>query len=170
VPNPNELDDLDRIALEAGGMEADAQAKEDELLNPAPAIDPAETWAALPKMFGGLLQIAMPELAGVYTDAACLQWGGAMQVLAEKHNWDAAGTMSRWAPEIGMIFATLPLAIPTINAIRARRAEAEHAARGKQTLDSGATAAGEGAGTLEPENSPVGPENAPQGGNFVDPD
>lgn len=155
------MDELDQIALEAGGMEAEAQAKQDELLDPAPTVDPAEAWAALPKMFGALLQIAMPELAGVYNDQACYQWGGAMQAMAEKHEWDAAATMSLWAPEIGLVFASVPLVIPTVQAIRARRAEAANNAP-KSTLDTGATAGGQPA--------PAG-EGAPaQGGGFVDPD
>lgn len=175
MPDIDQLDPddpLDRIALEAGGAEAAAQAKVDEILNPEPAIDPAEAWAALPKMFGGLLQIAMPELAGVYTDAACLQWGGAMQVLAEKHNWDAASTMANWAPEIGIVFATLPLALPTIKAIRARKAENDKETRrmANRTVDSGATAGGEHETPEPAENAAKGANNAPQGGNFVNPD
>lgn len=149
------MDELDQIALEAGGMEAEAQAKQDEILNPEPAIDPAETWAALPKMFGALLQIAMPELAGVYNDQACYQWGGAMVLMADKHKWDAAATMSRWAPEIALVFASVPLVVPTVQAIRARRAEADKPSNAA-TLDTGATAGGD--------------RPAPQGGNFTAPE
>lgn len=157
-------DPLDQIGLEAAGMEAQAAAKQQEILEPEPTIDPAEAWAAIPKMFGSLIQIAMPELAGVYTDQACYAWGGAFHEVAKKHNWDAVGTLNRWGPEIGLVFASVPLIVPTVQAIRARRAEAEKNKPAKPAdIQDGVT--------MQPptEDGTVGPNNAPQGGNFVEP-
>jgi hypothetical protein len=120
------LDNLDRIALEASGSEAEAQAVEDAILNPnpEPVIDPAQTWAQVPKMFGGLLAMAMPELAQVYTDDKCLAWGVGMAAVSEKYGWDAGETISRFGPEIALVVASLPLVLPTVTAIKTRRAEA----------------------------------------------
>ena len=165
---PEGLDDLDRIRLEAAGAESEQDAKHQEILDPEPAIDPAATWATIPKLFGSLLQIAMPELAGVYTDEACHAWGGAFHEVAKKHNWDAVGTMTRWAPEIGLVFASVPLVLPTVQAIRARRAEAVAAEKkmAKQAdIQDGVTAAAQAA----KENGATAPNNAPEGGNFVEP-
>lgn len=118
------LDNLDRIALEAGEGEADEQAKLDAIENPPPPeplINPAESWAQIPFMVGGLLSMAMPELKEAYTPAACLTWGESMHLVAQKYEWDAAETMSKWAPDIGLLMASLPLVLPTIAAIKARR-------------------------------------------------
>jgi hypothetical protein len=121
--DPN--DPLDRIAIEARGGEQDAQAAEEAILNPnpEPVIDPAQTWAQIPRMLGGLLAMAMPELAKVYTDEKCLAWGQGMAAVSDKYGWDAADTIAKWGPEIALGVATLPLALPTIAAIRARRAQ-----------------------------------------------
>ncbi|MES2367206.1 MAG: hypothetical protein V4563_15115 [Pseudomonadota bacterium] len=115
------MDALDRIALEAGGGEAEAQAVEDAMINPPPAIDPAETWAQIPMMVGGLLAMAMPELKAAYSQTNCMNWGQSMQALADKYGWDAATTMAKWAPEIGVIVASIPLVLPTVSAFKARK-------------------------------------------------
>ncbi|MGZ4837652.1 MAG: hypothetical protein ACXVZR_03820 [Terriglobales bacterium] len=160
----NGPDPLDQIGLEAAGMEAQAAAKQQEILDPEPVIDPAATWAAIPKLFGSLIQMAMPELAGVYTDEACYAWGGAFHEVAKKHNWDAVGTMTRWGPEIGLVFASVPLVLPTVQAIRARRAEAEKKKPAKPAdIQDGVTV------PPPQDNGTAGANNAPQGGNFVDP-
>lgn len=120
------MDALEKIAIEAGGLEAEAQAAEEAILNPPDenAIDPAIAWAQLPMMLGGILAMAMPELKNVYTEPACMQWGGAMSQVAEKYGWDAQETMSRFGPEIALTIASLPLIIPTVSAIKKKRAEA----------------------------------------------
>lgn len=161
---PEGLDDLGRIRQEAAGVESKQDARQQDILDPEPAIDPAATWATIPKLFGSLIQIAMPELAGVYTDEACHAWGGAFHEVAKKHNWDAVGTMTRWAPEIGLVFASVPLVLPTVQAIRARRAEVEKNKPVKPAdIQDGATV------QPAPENGCAAPNNAPEGGNFVEP-
>lgn len=144
------MDTLDMIHAEAQGLETEAQAAQDAILNPEPAIDPAESWAQIPKMAGGLLAIAMPELAAAYTDANCLAWGRSMQVVADKYEWDAASTMARFAPEMGLVVASLPLVLPTIAAVQARRARAPEK-------------------VIVTDDQQAGPGAAPEGGGFVEP-
>lgn len=115
------MDNLDKIAAESSILEGEQQAAEDAALNTeqdAPAIDPALAWAQLPKMFGGIISMALPELDKVYTDEKCYAWGAAMSAVAEKHGWDAAETMARFGPEIALTVATLPLVVPTVLAIK----------------------------------------------------
>lgn len=116
------MDALDQISAEAAGLENDQEAAQEAALNPGgeprQAIDPAIAWGQLPKMFGGILAMAVPELGAVYTDDKCYAWGAAMHLVAEKYEWDAAETMARYGPEIALAMATLPLAIPTVQAIK----------------------------------------------------
>jgi hypothetical protein len=118
---PGELDNLDMIALEAASGEQDAQAAVDAVLNPEPAIDPAQAWAQIPAALGGLLGMAMPELRAAYTESACMAWGQGMAQVSDKYGWDAGETISKWTPEFMLIAATIPLLIPTVRAIQLRR-------------------------------------------------
>ncbi|HGO6127519.1 TPA: hypothetical protein ACK3RK_006087 [Burkholderia cepacia] len=114
----------DDPALKA--MAAEVDAAPDVPGQPAAdPVDPATQWAMLPKVFGGILAMAMPELNDVYSDAACAEWGSKMVPVADKYGWDAAGALSGFMPEIALAMATLPLAIPTLAAIKQRRIAAE---------------------------------------------
>lgn len=117
------MDTLDQIAAEAVMHESEQEAAQEAAMNPEaeqqPAIDPALAWAQIPKMFGSILSMALPELDQVYTDQRCYAWGSAMSAVADKYGWDAAETMSRYAPEIALVVATIPLAVPTVKAIKA---------------------------------------------------
>ncbi len=119
--DPN--DPLDRIAMEAMGEEQARQQADDEFLNPPPppGIDPAQTWAQIPFMFGRLLSMAMPELNDVYTEDRCYAWGVGMAAVSDKHGWDAGEVIGRWGPEIALCVASVPLVVPTYQAIKARR-------------------------------------------------
>jgi hypothetical protein len=121
----NELSALDRIEIEAQFAENEHAAKEEAILNPPDenAMAPAIAWAQVPMMLGGILSMAMPELKNVYTEPACMQWGGAMSQVAAKHGWDAQETMAKWGPEIALAMASLPLIAPTVAAIKKKRAE-----------------------------------------------
>jgi hypothetical protein len=143
-------DEFDSIAAEAAADEAVQQAQVDAIENPPPLIDPAESWAQIPKMLGGLLSIALPELKNVYTDGACLEWGSAMAQVAEKYEWDASETMARWAPELALTMSTIPLLLPTIAAVKARKEE------GKKLPEK----------TIEPEPDKPG---MPEPGGFSEP-
>jgi len=154
------LDALDRIALEAGQEEAEAAQAEQDFLNPQtePAIDPAIAWAQIPAMFGGIISMALPEVAPAYSEAACMKWGAAMAQVAQKHNWDAAETMSRFAPEIALAVASFPLVVPVVAAIKKKRAEAaENRPRLTTEMEEG---------TLQAETVP---DDEQQGGDFVEP-
>jgi len=125
-PAPGGFDSLDRIGLEALGLENDAQAAEDKILNggedPAPPVDQGQAWGHLAMMVGGFMGMALPELRSVYTEQACMQWGAGMAAVADKYGWDAGDTAARWAPECALLLASVPLVIPTVQAIKARKA------------------------------------------------
>jgi hypothetical protein len=120
---PKELDPLDKIALEASFDEQATQRAQDEALNPPPPEGvpaPAEIWALIPKQLGKLLSMALPELADVYNDEACSEWGKGMAAVSEKYGWDANETMLKWAPEVALATATIPLAVPTYFVVKKR--------------------------------------------------
>jgi ribulose 1,5-bisphosphate carboxylase large subunit-like protein len=123
---PEGLSALDRIGIEAQGMENDAQAAEDKIVNgepePEPVIDPAHAWGQLAMMAGGILGMALPELRAVYTEDACLAWGGGMAAVSDKYGWDAGDTAAKWAPECMLLMTSLPLIVPTVQAIKQRQA------------------------------------------------
>lgn len=122
--DPN--DPFDRIAMEAGRVEAEQDQADDEFLNPPqpdapPGIDPAQTWGQIPFMFGKVISMALPELAGVYNEQACYQWGVGMAAVSDKYGWDAGEVIGRFGPEIALAIASVPLVVPTYQAIKARR-------------------------------------------------
>jgi len=125
-PAPGSFESLDRIGLEALGLENDADAAEQKILNggedPAPPVDHGQAWGHLAMMAGGFLAMALPELRPVYTEQACMQWGAGMAAVADKYGWDASDTAARWAPEIALIMVSIPLVIPTVQAIKSRQA------------------------------------------------
>ncbi|MCX7289726.1 hypothetical protein [Janthinobacterium sp.] len=135
--DPN--DPLDRIAMEAMGEErAQAQADADFIDPPTPpGIDPAQTWGQIPFMLGKVLSMALPELAGVYNEQACYQWGVGMAAVSEKYGWDAGEVIGRFGPEIALAVASVPLVVPTYQAIKARREakEREEKARPREEKD-----------------------------------
>lgn len=145
------MDTLDMIAAEAAPLEADQQDRIDAIENPQPEqiIDPSFGWAQIPLMVGGMLSMAMPELKGVYTEAACTQWGTAMHAVATKYGWEAGETISRFAPEIALAVASFPLVVPVVHAVKARKAAvAEHDARRLAERE----------GLVEPERKPEQPQ------------
>lgn len=126
---PDGLSALDRIGIEALGMENDAAAAEDKIVNgepePEPVIDPAHAWGQLAMMVGGVLGMALPELRAVYTEDACLDWGGGMAAVSDKYGWDAGETAAKWAPECMLLMTSIPLIVPTVQAIKQRQAAAK---------------------------------------------
>lgn len=88
--------------------------------------DEAEQWAVLPAMIGAALQMALPDLAKVYTPDACRNWGAAMVPVASKYGWNSDALAG---PEIGLAVASFPLIIGTAAAIRAHRESIQAAAR-----------------------------------------
>ena len=129
-----ELDALDKIAIEAAGSEAEAEAAQEAILNPnpEPVVDQAEVWAQIPAALGGLLAMAMPELRDVYTQEACKGWGQGMAAVSDKYGWDAGETIGKWTPEFMLVAASLPLIVPTVRVFKAYKVISDAKARGRE--------------------------------------
>lgn len=103
----------------------------------AKAADPenqAKAWGVLAFSIGGMLSVLAPELKNVYTEDACLAWGHSVVPVAEKYGWDGPSNV----PELGLLLATVPLALPTYFIVRKRLAElraAKAAADEARTVD-----------------------------------
>lgn len=162
APPGGQLDALDMIAIEARGSEAEAEAAQEAILNtdPEPVVDQAAIWAQIPTALGGLLGMAMPELKAAYTPDACAAWGQGMAEVAKKYDWDAAESVSKWAPEFMLLAASLPLVVPTVRAFKAHKAIAD--AKDKARTVDGV------AGPKDEQAGPVRPMDMPPG-NFSDP-
>jgi hypothetical protein len=154
----NEFAALDNIALEAGADERAREQAQADAAQPDGAPDQAEVWALIPKQIGTILGMALPELKAVYTDDACHQWGVGMAAVSQKYGWDAADTLAKFAPELALVSATIPLAVPTYFAIRTRLDNAAEA-RAKR----------EQAGPMKDINIAPAAAAAQQPGNFSEP-
>ena len=132
-------DQLDRIAIEALREEREREQADADFIDPPPppGIDPAQTWGQIPFMLGKVLAMAMPELANAYNEQACYQWGVGMAAVSEKYGWDAGEVIGRFGPEIALAVASVPLVVPTYQAIKARREakEREEKARPREEKD-----------------------------------
>ncbi|MEW6258019.1 MAG: hypothetical protein AB1592_18860 [Pseudomonadota bacterium] len=116
------------VAASSDGGAVPGQDKQDA------ANDPAEEWAQVPAIVGAVLSMAMPELAEVYTPERCRAWGAAMVPLADQYGWNSSELLGRFGPWVGLASATVPLAWPTVQAIKARRSAAN---RGAQDVGEG---------------------------------
>lgn len=89
---------------------------------PAPIgeADKIEMWAAVPRTFGSLLVMAMPELREVYSDQNCNAWGKAMLPVARKYGWDSE---AGFPVELGLCFATFPFLAGTYMAMAKRKGQ-----------------------------------------------
>jgi hypothetical protein len=115
---------LDAIAGEAARLEGE-QEQQQQPATPEPGPLEAHAWAQIPMMVGGLLAMALPEVADAYTPDACLRWGEGMAAVANKYGWEAGETMAKYAPEIALTMASVPLVLPVVKAIKARKEAAE---------------------------------------------
>jgi hypothetical protein len=125
---PDPFANLDAIADEAAREEAEKGAAAQRAVEQEQADaarQEVEIWALIPKQIGTILGMALPELKTVYTDEACHQWGAGMAAVSQKYGWDAADTLAKFAPELALASATIPLAVPTYFAIRKRLDAAE---------------------------------------------
>lgn len=163
APPGGQLSALDMIAIEARGSEAEAEAAQEAILNPdpEPVVDPAVIWAQIPTALGGLLGMAMPELKEAYTPEACAAWGQGMAAVAQKYEWDAAETVSKWAPEFMLLAASLPLVVPTMRAFKAHKAIADAKDKAR-TVEGVAGAQDEQAGPVRPMDMPPGNFSEPK--------
>lgn len=161
---PEEMSPLDRIALEALGGEQAQQEAEDRILHgdpePEPVIDPALAWGQVAMMFGGILGMAMPELKSVYTEQACMDWGGGMAQVAAKYGWEADETIAKFGPECALAIASFPLVAGTVVAIKSRQAASK-----AKNLNEPPSRAGNGvAGPNNAPNEPFNPMTMEPGG------
>lgn len=141
-----DLEKMNGLAAMAGALddEVTPRTPEEEAAEEAAAkaADPdtqARAWGVLAYSIGGMLAVLAPELKGVYTEDACLKWGHSVVPVAEKYGWDGPSNV----PELGMLLASLPLAVPTYFIVRARLAElrkAKAAADEARTVENGAPA------------------------------
>jgi len=170
-PGPSEAGELsamDRIAMEAQADEAERAAEENKFINgepeTEPVIDPARAWGTMAMTVGGFLGMAMPELRAVYTEDACMQWGTGMAAVADKYGWDAGDTVAKWAPECALLMASIPLIVPTVVAVKERRA----AAKAKQLNPVPRQGGAEGvAGSNNAPTEPINPMMQEPGGFSV---
>lgn len=121
-----------KLAAEVDG--AAHEAVNGEAPQPGPQampIDPAESWAEIPRMLGGMLAMAMPELQAVYTPQACYQWGAAMSKVAQKRGWQMDGM----PPEVTAVAITGMMLFPTAAAIKARADAARRQREAQERAD-----------------------------------
>jgi hypothetical protein len=116
---------LDAIGAEASLSEQEQEQKQQQATEPPNPMAGPAGWAMIATGIGGMLAVAMPEVRGAYTEDACMQWGVAMDAMAQKYGWE--GGVSRFGPEIAVVMASVPLVLPVVAAVRARKAEAEKA-------------------------------------------
>ena len=117
---PSGLDAIKAEALaESGGAAASsAPTMGAPLDREAKLAAEGRAWAELPRAFGSVICMGLPELREAYSEANCETWGAAMAKVAERHGW----TAEVLGPWLGLVFATLPMALPTVLAVKARRA------------------------------------------------
>lgn len=104
-----------------------------------PVIDPADAWAEIPRKVGALLAIAAPELAAVYTDDACNEWGRDMHRVAVKRGWSVDGL----PPEVAALISSAALVLPTVAILKIKRDAMRRARAATEPAD---TVENEGAG------------------------
>lgn len=139
-----DMEKMNGLAALAGDVDADVipRTPEEEAAEEAAAkaADPdtqARAWGVLAYSIGGMLSVLAPELKGVYTEDACLAWGHSVVPVAEKYGWDGPSNV----PELGLLLATVPLALPTYFIVRQRLAAlkaAKAAADEARTVENGA--------------------------------
>lgn len=113
---------LDQIAAEAAALDLESAPLAAPGADSLPAQSDAEEWAKLPAMFGSILCMAIPKLGPAYSPANCLAWGKAMDDVARAHGWNAAEIIRKFGPWPALVLASLPMALPTIAALKEARA------------------------------------------------
>src|SRR5260221_9731473 len=103
------LADIAAEAAKDEKLQPAPQAGEPGAPAPAPQLDAAalleaqaKGWAGFPYVLGGLCAKAMPGLIPVYTETACLEWGRAMALVAQKYGW----TVGPFGPWFGLTAAS----------------------------------------------------------------
>lgn len=125
----DKLQGLDNIVSEADAMGGPTPEQAQEAQAQQAQNVAAMEWAAIAYTIGGALAILAPELREkVYTVEACNAWGESAAAVAEKYGWNGPSNV----PELGLLMATMGLAVPSVIVIRHRikSAKAEDADKG----------------------------------------
>lgn len=121
---------LDAIGAEAALSEQEQEQKQQQATEPPNPMAGPAGWAMIAHGIGGIFAVALPEVAGAYTQDACMNWGVAMDALSQKYGWE--GGVSRFGPEIAVVMASAPLVLPVVGAVKARKAVSEKKAEAIQ--------------------------------------
>ncbi|MDR0673513.1 MAG: hypothetical protein LBF93_07620 [Zoogloeaceae bacterium] len=136
APAPSVEQEEDRIAaLSALESAADAVGAAESRLKAEEAradASEAEEWAAVPSLLGSMLAIYAPDVAQVFTPAACAAWGAAAVPVARKYGW----SVKNMGCEAGLVVATLPMAIGAWQVLRDERDRREGWERYKKHSES----------------------------------
>jgi hypothetical protein len=115
----------EQAALAASIAAADANAFTVTATPGEPEDDDLSNWAEVPRLLGSGLVSMLPELKDVYSDDACEAWGKAADKVAKKYGWDGGGL----PPEVSLLICTAMFVLPTVAAVKARKAQAIEAAK-----------------------------------------
>ncbi len=112
------------LAAEAAAVEAADAAAVPTVpgQEPAPVVDPAQQWAAVPALFGDLLAMALPEVKPFYSPEICRTWGEKMVPVADELGWNASEVLG---PKMALAVASVPLVMGPIVVLKARKEAAK---------------------------------------------
>ena len=114
-------------ALDAEAAAADSQVPGAPPAAPAPPMDWNQESAHLVKFLCATIVPLWPRLGAVYTPQVQDSIAAAAAPLMEKYDFSLADLFGRYGAEIGFAMVALPLVVPTVDAIKADRAEARAA-------------------------------------------
>jgi hypothetical protein len=118
------MEALEGLVSEVDGESPEAQQADQAQAQQAEAIDAgAREWAMIAFVIGNGLAMIAPELRKVYTEEACMSWGASMMPVADKYGWNSPSSL----PELGLLIATMGLAVPSVLAVRQRIQQAKEA-------------------------------------------
>jgi hypothetical protein len=112
----SKLDGLEDLVREVDAEGPPTAQQQQEQAVEAAGEENARQWGAIVYMLGNAAAMIAPELRQIYTEDACLNWGRAMNPVAEKYGWNGPAAI----PELGLAIATAGLVVPSFFAIRAR--------------------------------------------------
>jgi hypothetical protein len=113
------LEGLGNVTQEIDAAGPPTPQQEEQAKAEAKALTDAQKWGVIPYTIGGALCMFAPELKAVYSEENCLKWGESMVPVADKYGWNGPSSL----PELGLVLATMSLALPSVFVIRARLAE-----------------------------------------------
>ena len=123
---------LEGLVSEVDGNSPEAQAQAaEEAAQATTAEAQALAWSMIPRTVGKLACMIAPELAPVYTDDACREWGEAMQPVAEKYGWGGPGAL----PELNLAIASAAMAVPTFFVLKIKLAAMRKAHEDAKPID-----------------------------------